>query len=81
MPGANPRNPQTPQSIIDLLRGSNPWVKDADFDHHGYGVVEASAVGPAVHVQPGGGRQDPQPGEAAGCAVRLPARRGQKSIL
>ena len=41
VPGANPRNPKTPQGIIDLLRGSNPWVKDADFDHHGYGVVEA----------------------------------------
>ena len=42
VPGANPRNPKTPKSIIDLLRSSNPWVKDADFDHHGYGLVVAS---------------------------------------
>lgn len=45
VPGADPRNPNTPQSIIDLLRKSNPWVKNADFDHHGYGLVEASGSG------------------------------------
>ena len=45
VPGANPRNPKTPQGIIDLLRSANPWVKDADFDHHGYGLVEAGASG------------------------------------
>jgi alkaline phosphatase D len=43
LPGANPLNPQTPESIIDLLRSSNPWAVDADFDHHGYGLVTATA--------------------------------------
>lgn len=42
VPGADPRNPKTPQGIIDLLRGANPWVKDAEFDHHGYALVTAT---------------------------------------
>jgi len=42
IPGANPRDPRTPDNIKDLLRDANPWVKDADFDHHGYGLVTAS---------------------------------------
>ncbi|HEX5894803.1 MAG TPA: alkaline phosphatase D family protein [Thermoleophilaceae bacterium] len=41
LPGANPFNPQTPPAIVDLLRQENPWVRDADFDHHGYGLVTA----------------------------------------
>jgi alkaline phosphatase D len=41
----NDRNPQTPQAIIDTLRGINPWVDNADFDHHGYGVIEARSDG------------------------------------
>jgi alkaline phosphatase D len=28
--------------VIDALRGINPWVDQADFDHHGYGLVTAS---------------------------------------
>jgi alkaline phosphatase D len=38
----NDANPKTPQPIIDALRGLNPWIDQADFDHHGYGLVEAS---------------------------------------
>jgi alkaline phosphatase D len=45
LPGANPSNPQTPESIVDLLRSSNPWAADADFDHHGYGLVAATQKG------------------------------------
>ncbi len=45
LPGANPANPQTPESIIDLLRSTNPWAADADFDHHGYGLVTATEKG------------------------------------
>ncbi|HEY7633683.1 MAG TPA: alkaline phosphatase D family protein [Thermoleophilaceae bacterium] len=41
LPG-NDQNPNTPPSIINALRGFNPWVDQADFDHHGYGVVKAS---------------------------------------
>ena len=42
LPGADPLNPRTPESIIDLLRSANPWAVDADFDHHGYGLVTAT---------------------------------------
>ena len=38
----NDRNPRTDPAIINALRGFNPWVDQADFDHHGYGVVKAS---------------------------------------
>jgi len=38
----NDRNPHTDPSIIDALKGINPWVDQADFDHHGYGKVVAT---------------------------------------
>lgn len=41
----NDRNPNTPVAIIDALRGINPWVDAADFDHHGFGVVKATQEG------------------------------------
>ena len=41
LPG-NDANPNTPQAIIDALRGINPWVDQADFDHHGYGLAKVT---------------------------------------
>lgn len=38
----NDANPNTPAAVIDALRDINPWVDQADFDHHGYGVATAS---------------------------------------
>jgi alkaline phosphatase D len=38
----NDANPNTPPALIDALRNINPWVKTADFDHHGYGRVVAT---------------------------------------
>jgi alkaline phosphatase D len=38
----NDQNPNTPQAVIDALKTLNPWVKAADFDHHGYGLVTAT---------------------------------------
>ncbi len=38
----NDRNPETAPAVLDALRGVNPWVDQADLDHHGYGVVRAS---------------------------------------
>lgn len=38
-------NPSTPPAIIDALRAVNPWVDQADFDHHGFGRIEADANG------------------------------------
>ena len=44
IPG-NDQAPATDPGIIETLRGINPWVDVADFDHHGYGVVEARSNG------------------------------------
>ncbi|HYI18841.1 MAG TPA: alkaline phosphatase D family protein [Solirubrobacteraceae bacterium] len=41
LPG-NDADPATPQLIIDTLRGVNPWVDQADFDHHGYGLAKVT---------------------------------------
>jgi alkaline phosphatase D len=38
----NDANPHTDPAIIAALRGINTWVKDADFDHHGFATVKAS---------------------------------------
>jgi alkaline phosphatase D len=38
----NDKNPHTDPAIIDALKSINPWVDNADFDHHGYGRVEAT---------------------------------------
>ncbi len=38
----NDANPHTDPAIINALRGINPWVDQADFDHHGYGLVTAT---------------------------------------
>lgn len=41
----NDANPQTNPVIIDSLRKENPWVDQADFDHHGFARVTASPTG------------------------------------
>jgi alkaline phosphatase D len=38
----NDQNPDTPDSIMELLEGFNPWIDAADLDHHGYAVVSAT---------------------------------------
>jgi len=38
----NDANPHTDPGIINALRGINPWVDQADFDRHGFGLVKAS---------------------------------------
>jgi alkaline phosphatase D len=44
VPG-NDAAPATPPAIIATLRSVNPWVDQADFDHHGFGKVKADATG------------------------------------
>lgn len=39
----NDANPSTPPALIDALRGINPQVDNADFDHHGFGSVTATS--------------------------------------
>jgi alkaline phosphatase D len=41
----NDKNPATAPALIDALRGINPQVDNADFDHHGFGSVTASPSG------------------------------------
>jgi alkaline phosphatase D len=41
LPG-NDANPSTSPAIVGALRALNPWVDQADFDHHGYGLVTAT---------------------------------------
>ena len=41
IPG-NDANPSTAPALVDALRGINPWVDQADFDHHGYGLAKVS---------------------------------------
>ena len=38
----NDANPNTAPAVIEALRAVNPWVDQADFDHHGYGLVKAT---------------------------------------
>jgi len=38
----NDASPKTDPAIVATLRGINSWVKDADFDTHGYGLVKAT---------------------------------------
>jgi alkaline phosphatase D len=38
----NDAAPATSPALIEALRGINPWVQSADFDHHGYGLVNAT---------------------------------------
>src|SRR3954452_13857754 len=44
IPG-NDKAPNTSPTVIDALRGINPQVDNADFDHHGFGAVTASSKG------------------------------------
>lgn len=41
----NDANPSTAPALIDALRGINPQVDNADFDHHGFGVIDARSDG------------------------------------
>jgi alkaline phosphatase D len=38
----NDANPRTDPAIVNALRGINPWVDQADLDHHGFGLVKAT---------------------------------------
>ncbi len=81
VPGANPRNPKTPQSIIDLLRSANPWVKDAEFDHHGYALVSASRSALSVKFRRTSSTKQRGAGRLPDAPFTYRLKRGQKSLL
>jgi alkaline phosphatase D len=81
VPGADPRNPKTPQAIIDLLRSQNPWVKDAEFDHHGYALVTASRSALSVRFRRTAGTKTRGAGRLPDAPYTYRLKRGQKSLL
>ena len=83
LPGADPSNPNTPESIIDLLRSTNPWAADAEFDHHGYGLVEATRKGFSCTLRRVEHCQAPVQQSVARQALLLPhrARRAQPARM
>jgi alkaline phosphatase D len=79
LPG-NDANPNTPQSIIDALRGINPWVDQADFDHHGFGLVEVSRRGFDVTLKRVSTIKSRSRATETDSGYRWRVERGQKSI-
>ena len=78
IPG-NDANPNTSPSIINALRAFNPWIDQADFDHHGYALVEASRTRIRLHAQ---ARRDDQAALARDAdheGVHVPPRRAGRS--
>lgn len=74
----NDANPSTPPAIIDALRGFNPWVDQADFDHHGYGLV--TATGSAFDVTLKRMQTVKKRSRATLPGIRYTVARGQASI-
>ena len=72
----NDTNPSTAPALIDALRGINPQVDNADFDHHGFGSVTASGSG--LHLRDGadGHHQEEVHQEAPVGGLDLPRRAG-----
>ena len=70
-----------PPAIIDALRSINPWVDQADFDHHGYGLVKATPKTFDVtlkRVVDDQAALDPRPRATKGYRYRV--ERGQRSV-
>jgi alkaline phosphatase D len=79
IPG-NDANPNTPQALIDALRGINPWVDQADFDHHGYGLAKVSRKAFDVTLKRVTTIKDKTTATETTDGYRYRVERGQKSI-
>ena len=78
----NDANPNTTPAIIDALRGFNPWIEGADFDHHGYGRVKASQTSfDCELVRMATIKQHSRATLPATADYHVSCARGQKSIL
>jgi alkaline phosphatase D len=73
-------NPRTDPAIVDALRGINPWVDQADLDHHGYGVVRASRSAFDVTLRRLETIKRRSRAELPTAGYRYRVARGQKSI-
>jgi alkaline phosphatase D len=76
----NDANPATPQAVIDTLRSLNPWVDQADFDHHGYGLVKADAKRFDVTLQRVPSIKKKSTAKLPTAGFRYTVARGQTSI-
>jgi alkaline phosphatase D len=79
LPG-NDANPRTDPAIINALRGINPWVDQADFDHHGFGLVEVSRRGFDVTLKRVSTIKQRSRATETDAGFRWSVERGQKSI-
>jgi alkaline phosphatase D len=76
----NDANPSTAPAIIDTLRSLNPWVDQADFDHHGYGLVKADATSFDVTLQRVPSIKKKSTAKLPATGFRYAVARGQTSI-
>jgi alkaline phosphatase D len=76
----NDANPNTAPAIIDALRAVNPWVDQADFDHHGYGLVKADAKTFDVTLQRVPSIKKKSTAKLPTAGFRYTVARGQTSI-
>ena len=76
----NDANPHTDPAIVDVLRGINPWVDQADFDRHGFGLVKVSRTGFDVTLKRVSTIKSRSTATEPDAAFRYQVERGQKSI-
>jgi alkaline phosphatase D len=76
----NDANPNTDQGIIDALRAINPWVDQADFDRHGFGLVKVSRRGFDVRLKRVSTIKSRSTATEPDGPFRYELERGQKSI-
>ncbi len=74
------KNPNTPKALVDALRDLNPWVDNADLDHHGFGSVTATKTGLDVDMVRTQTIKKKTTKTIAGDDFRYKIARGQTSI-
>ncbi len=78
----NDQNPHTDPALIAALRGINPWVASADFDHHGFARVKATQKSfDCELVRMATIKQRSKQTLAPGSDFHVTLKRGQKTIL
>jgi alkaline phosphatase D len=76
----NDAAPKTDPAIINALRAINPWVDQADFDHHGFGLVKATPKSFDVTLKRVSTIKSRSTGTESDKGYRYRVDRGQRSI-
>jgi alkaline phosphatase D len=76
----NDAAPRTDPAIINALRAINPWVDQADFDHHGFGLVKATPKSFDVTLKRVSTIKTRSTGTESDKGYRYRVDRGQRSI-